>query len=74
MVDEPMLADDRKFFCSELVVKALKVCGIMMPTEEASTNFLPADLSSESQRLQLIEGALLGPDQLILSTNMYDSD
>ena len=42
-----MLDEERKFFCSDLVVKALKECKIMRDTDESSTNFLPADLTSD---------------------------
>ena len=40
--------EGRGFFCSELVAKAYKVCGIMSDEimDEASSNFLPGDLSS----------------------------
>lgn len=59
--DEPQFVDkDRSFFCSELVAKAYKVCGIMQPTDEASSNFLPIDFSSSSNKLKLVAGAKLG--------------
>jgi hypothetical protein len=45
---EHLVDKDRTFFCSELVAKAYKVCGIMVPTDEASSNFLPVDFSSAS--------------------------
>jgi hypothetical protein len=41
-----LVEKDRGFFCSELIVKALKTCKIMAPTEEASSNFLPGAFSS----------------------------
>lgn len=43
---DKLLEDDRAFFCSELVIKAFKVCGIMAETKESCSNFLPVDLSS----------------------------
>ena len=42
-----MIEDGRAFFCSELVIHAFKLCGISAPTSEASSNWLPADLSEE---------------------------
>ena len=41
-----LIEDGRAFFCSELVVKAYKCCGILQQTDEACSNFLPGDLSS----------------------------
>ena len=41
------LEDQRRFFCSELVMKALKECKILKYNQERSSNFLPADLTSE---------------------------
>ena len=64
----------RDFFCSELVAKAYKCVNIMKPTEEASSNFLPADLTSDKQRLKLIKGAILKREKIILSEGMYRDD
>ena len=55
-----LIEDGRAFFCSELVAKAYKTCGIMKQTNEACSNFLPADMSSVKNRLDLVEGASLG--------------
>ena len=41
-----LVEEGRPFFCSELVVKAYKLCGIMQQTDQACSNFLPAHLSS----------------------------
>lgn len=46
--------DDRTFFCSELVAKCYKVCGIMQETKEACSNFFPVDFTSSSKRLKLV--------------------
>lgn len=65
-VDEKLIDDDRTFFCSELVAKAYKVCGIMQENiSEACSNFLPIDLSSASNRLKLKPEASLGSEQQI---------
>lgn len=55
-----MIEENRSFFCSELVAKCYKVCGIMAQTEEASCSFTPADFSSGRARLRLVENAHLG--------------
>jgi len=46
ITDKDVIDEDRTFFCSELVAKAYKVCGIMLHTEEASANYLPVDFTS----------------------------
>lgn len=43
--DVRLVEEGRAFFCSELVAKCWKVCGIMKPTEQASSNFLPSNFS-----------------------------
>ena len=53
------------FFCSELIAKCYKVCGIMKPTDEASSNFLPGDFTTQSDRLKLVDGAKLGSEMNI---------
>ena len=68
--------EGRGYFCSELVVKAFKVCGILAEElkEEASSNFLPGDLASEKDLLKLIPEAKLGREQLIFSGGMYNAE
>ena len=68
-----MVQDERKFFCSELVAKAYKVCRIMKDTPHASQNFLPASLTSESKMMELVEGATLRPEKLIFTENMFSN-
>ena len=69
-----LIEDGRAFFCSELVVKAFKVCGILLPTNEACSNFLPVDLHSASDKLRLVSGARLGREQLIFTETMFNSE
>ncbi len=57
--EDHMVDKDRTFFCSELVAKAYKVCGVMQPTDQACSNFLPIDFTTESKRLKLVPGAKL---------------
>jgi hypothetical protein len=63
--EEPIVDKDRTFFCSELVAKAYKVCGVMQPTDEACSNFLPIDFTTESKRLKLVAGAKLSNEMQI---------
>ena len=56
-----LIEEGRAFFCSELVMKALKCVGLIQ-SNEACTNWLPADLTSVKNRLNLVEGATLGPE------------
>ena len=68
--EQKLIEDGRALFCSELVVKAYKTCGILKQTDEACSNFLPADLSTAKDRLDLVDGARLGPEKLILTRTM----
>lgn len=54
-----MVDDDRKFFCSELIAKAFKVCGILQETKEASSSFFPVDFTTQSKKLKLQPGMLI---------------
>lgn len=69
-----LIEDGRAFFCSELVVKAFKVCGIMRHTDEACSNFLPADLTSAKNKMLLVNGASLAPEKLIFTDTMFAKD
>jgi hypothetical protein len=60
-----LIDEDRTFFCSELVAKCYKVCGIMAPTDEASSNFLPIDFTSQGTRLKLVPNASLSNEMNI---------
>jgi hypothetical protein len=66
IADEKLIDEDRAFFCSELVVKTLKVCGMMAETKEASSNFLPGDFTEAANKIKLVEGAHFGPEQFII--------
>ena len=68
-----LVENGRAFFCSELVVKAFKCCGIMQQTNEACSNFLPGDMSSAKNRLNLVDGATLGPEELIFTETMFNA-
>jgi len=45
--------EDRTFFCSELVAKTFKVCGIMENTEGSCANFFPGHFGSEKWTIPL---------------------
>ena len=55
----------RQFFCSELIAKAYKRCGILK-SDVASCQFLPGDFSSKSDKLSLTEGAKLEEEILLM--------
>ena len=46
-----LVEEGRAFFCSELVAKCWKVCGLMKPTDQASSNFLPSHFTSQKQTI-----------------------
>ena len=50
-----LVEEGRAFFCSELVAKCWKVCGLMKPTDEACSNFLPYNFTTEKQTINLID-------------------
>lgn len=67
-VTERNLEEDlssREFFCSELIAKAYKRCGILK-SEIASCQFLPGDFSSKSDKLTLEHGAKLEEEMLLM--------
>ena len=66
-----LVEEGRAFFCSELVIKAYKLCGIMQQTNEACSNFLPVDLTSSKNKINLVNGATLGEEQLIFTETMF---
>ena len=59
--------EGRAYFCSELIVKAYKVCGLLNENilDQACSNFLPGDWGSNKNCIQLINGAKLGPEEMI---------
>lgn len=63
------MEEGRGFFCSELVVKAYKCVGLF-DSNESCANFLPGDLSADKNRLSLVTGASLGPEQLFITSTM----
>ena len=50
-IEDHEIDPERNFFCSELIIKALKYCGILVMTEDSSKNFLPCDLSSKNPKV-----------------------
>ena len=66
-----LVEEGRAFFCSELVAKAYKCAKIMLPTDEACSNFLPVHWTSEKQTIKLIPAARLEKEQLIFSASMF---
>ena len=55
-----MVNPNRKFFCSELVMKAYKACGVVKKIARSSTNYAPGDLTEEKQDFEMIDGATIG--------------
>ena len=54
--------EGRNFFCSELIAEAFKYCGILKPTNEASSNFFPCNFSSDKWTLPLEDGISYDPE------------
>ena len=69
-----LVEEGRAFFCSELVAKCYKVCGIMQQTNEACSNFLPGDMTSTKDKLNLVNGATLSQEHLIFTETMFNKE
>lgn len=69
-----MTEEGRKFFCSELVIKAYKVCGILSSehADEASSNWLPGDMCSAKDKIKLVDGAKLEDEQVVFAGSMWE--
>ena len=65
---------DKGFFCSELVMKALKSCGLLAPTTEACSNFLPSAFTSKEDKIKLVPGAQFLREQFIISDWITNDD
>ena len=53
LASQKYFEEGRTFYCSELVIKIYKICGILEPTEESCKNFWPSHLSSNSNKIKL---------------------
>ena len=75
-IGKRLTEEGRAYFCSELVTKAYKVCGLLNESilDQACSNFLPGDWSSNKNSIQLTNGAKLGPEQMIFSGNIWDAE
>lgn len=65
---ERKVAEDRAFFCSELIAKCYKDCGIMQ-SHLHSASFNPGNFSTKGQNLNLVEGVTLGTEKLVITQN-----
>lgn len=62
--DKDEIDEDRTFFCSELVAKAYKMCGIIVDDDVSCTRYLPGHFSDSSDRpLKLTEGTFIEQDR-----------
>jgi hypothetical protein len=62
-----LVQEGRAFFCSELVAKCWKVCGIMKSTDQACSNFLPSSFSEEKQTVEVDSGIEFQGEQMIFA-------
>ena len=56
------VSQDRTFFCSELVIKAFKACGVIKLNHRSCKNFMPVDLTQAKQGFEVIDEATIGPE------------
>lgn len=71
-----MIADDRTFFCSELVAKAFKCLGIIEDDDINCARFYPHNFSSRGdQMLKLTLGTSISEEQqVIVDENDLNND
>lgn len=70
LVKGKKVVEEDGYFCSELVAKALKQCGLLDPVK-ASTQYWPVDFSAERE-IQLLRGARLSDEiTVILRKHRY---
>lgn len=61
------IAEDRDFFCSELVAKGFKIIGVILDDQTSSTQFMPGSFADEGCHvLKLTPGTSLGADQVVM--------
>ena len=60
-----LIEDGRGFHSSELVIKAFKCAGLI-ESDLSSSSWLPADLTEAKNKLHFTQGAVLGPEQLLI--------
>jgi len=64
-----IIAEDRTFFCSELIAKTFKVCGIMKDVDNASSNYLPGHFGSDKWDIPLEDGIKVVQERSIVQQN-----
>ena len=57
-----------------MVVKAWKLCQLVVENNEACSNFLPGDLGQGKERIRAVEGVKMGPELLLLTDQMLQRD
>ena len=69
---ELVVEEERKFFCSELIAKAFKVCKIMEDNGEACSNYLPSNFSSKKFTLPLLKHIKLDSEKTLCFGQMQN--
>ena len=69
-----MIESDRKFFCSELIAKAYKCCNILKDSTIHCSIYNPGDFSSSRNTLDLVEGASLSNEMIVITNSMFNKD
>ena len=69
-----MVETDRKFFCSELIAKAYKCCNILKDSTIHSSTYNPSDFSSARNTLDLVDGASLSNEMIVITNSMFNKD
>jgi hypothetical protein len=64
--DSTFVDEERSFFCSELIAKCYKSCGIIKDGDYACTNFLPCNFTSNDFTLPLVDKITVENEKNIL--------
>ena len=63
---KPVVKKGREFFCSELVAKCYKVCGIMENNKKSSSSYWPHNFATKEFTLPLLEEVEIKPEKNLI--------
>ena len=62
-----LVSTDRQFFCSELVAKVYKICGLTKPSDISCSSYLPSNFASKHFTIPFMGGIMISPEKAIVS-------
>lgn len=61
-----LIAENRTFFCSELVAKAFKILGIILDDDKSCTQYYPHHFSTKGSILNLTPGTVIDEELQVI--------